>query len=77
MPPAGVLPPLFEVPHSFLHDRKIVRVKPLPVRVSRREFGLDSRRKAFTVRFHTKTTVREIDPFELRLPGASPPGREG
>jgi hypothetical protein len=69
--PAGVLPPLFEVLHGFLRDRKMVSVKPLPVR------GLDSRRRACTVRFHTKIAVREIDPFKLRLPGASPPGGEG
>jgi hypothetical protein len=80
MPPAGedsLLPPLSDVPHGFLRDRRIVNVNPLPVRMPRRDSGFDSRRRACLVRFHTTTTVRVIDPFRLRLPGVAPPGGEG
>jgi hypothetical protein len=77
---ASLVPPLSEVLHGFLRDRRIVNVNPCvnppPVRMPRRDSGLVSRRRACLVRFHTLTTVCVIDPFRLRLPRAAPPGGE-
>jgi hypothetical protein len=80
MPPVSevsLLPSFSEVFHGFLNDRTIVNVVPLPVRMPRRESGLDPRRKACMVRFHITVTARVICPFKLRLPGTAPPGGEG